>query len=91
MWESIKSFLKNVWNNVKNAIKSLIHEEVSVDEFGNEIPTGTTSERIAAKFAAVIVVAAGMFFTLYPFTNEGAVTLGGAMIRLATIMWSGAT
>jgi hypothetical protein len=91
MWASFKSFCKNVWNNIKNAVQSLINEEISVDEFGNEVPTGTASEKAAAKFAAVVIVAAGMFFTLFPFSNEGAVTLGGAMVRLATIMWSGAT
>jgi len=91
MWDSFKSFVVNVWNNIVTAITSLTEEEISVDEFGNAIITNSPAEKFAAKFTAVIIVAAGLFFTLYPFSNEGAMSLGGQLIRLATMMWNGAT
>jgi hypothetical protein len=89
MWDSIKAFFANVWNNIVNAVQALADEQISVDEFGNTIVTSSPAAKMAAKFSAVIIIAAGLFFTLYPFTSEGAVSLGGQLIRLATIMWNG--
>jgi hypothetical protein len=90
MWAAIKNFIVKAWNNVVTAITSLTRKTITVDENGNSIIVETGLDLITGKFAAVVVVAAGLFFVLFPFNGTAQMAIGDQLIRVATIMWNGA-
>lgn len=89
MWESIKSFFKKVYENIVTAMRRLVDENYEVGSEGSI--TESTADFLASKFTAIVVVAAGLFFVLYPFQGTATMAIGDNLLRTATYMWNGAT
>jgi hypothetical protein len=64
------------------------HKPDKKDHYSIIVETGL--DLITGKFAAVVVVAAGLFFVLFPFNGTAQMAIGDQLIRVATIMWNGA-
>lgn len=90
MWEAIKKFVVNTWNNIVTAVTSLTRKTITVDENGNSIIVESGLDLLTGKFAAVVIVAAGLFFVLFPFNGATQMVIGDQLLRVATIMWNGA-
>lgn len=88
MWDNIKTFFRTVLDNLVTAMRRLVNEEY---EFGTGERSESNAEFIASRFTALVVVAAGLFFVLYPFQNNTMMTVGDNLMRTASYMWNGAT
>lgn len=89
MWNAIKSFFKRVYDNIVAAMRRLVDENYEIGtEFGI---SDSTAEFLASRFTAVVVVAAGLFFVLYPFQGKATMAIGDNLLRSASYMWNGAT
>lgn len=90
VWESIKAFFAKVLNNITVAVDKLDpNASVQINEDGSVIVSETAVNRAANKSAALVIAGAGMFFLLFPFKGQAAMTIGDQLMRIATVMWTG--
>lgn len=89
MWDAIRTFLSKVYDNIVTAMRRLVDENYEVGTEGGI--SESTAEFLASKFTAIVVVAAGLFFTLYPFQGTATMAIGDNLLRTAAYMWNGAT
>jgi hypothetical protein len=90
VWESIKAFFAKVLSNITVAVDKLDPKaSVQINEDGDVIVSETAVNWAANKSAAIVIAGAGMFFLLFPFKGQAAMTLGDQLVRIATIMWAG--
>jgi hypothetical protein len=86
----VKRTVKRIWDNIVEAISNLVEPVTLVNEDGTTTVVSNPFSMVSQKVAAVVVVAAGLFFVLFPFESAAAVTFGDQLIRMATLMWNGA-
>jgi hypothetical protein len=87
----VKRTIKRIWDNIVEAVSNLTEPVTVVHEDGTTTVENAPLTFISQKVAAVVVVAAGLFFVLFPFESAAAITFGDQLIRMATLMWNGAT
>lgn len=89
MLDALKAFFKKVYNNLVTVMRRLVDENYVVGAEGGI--SESTADFLAGKFTAMVVIAAGLFFVLYPFQGTAAMAIGDNLLRTATYMWNGAT
>jgi hypothetical protein len=83
----VKRAIVRIWRRIVEAVETLTVPTVNEDGTVPSAPLGD----LFGKAAAIVVVAAGLLFMLFPSESAAAMTIGDNLIRLATIMWNGAT